>query len=100
MSHRYLDMFWDLRREVKGAPLVVLLALAEYTDRDTGQCWPSISALAEMTRISEQEVQRHLTTLRDMDIIMIEQDESPVTERSACYTILWPDTNATPKVEG
>ena len=42
---------------------LVMLALADFADDDTGECWPSIDSLSEMVGISDRQVQRAIGAL-------------------------------------
>src|SRR5262252_7054276 len=53
---------WDDLRTQAHSELLVLLALADWAN-DDGYCWPTISALAVKSRLSERAVQQILGRL-------------------------------------
>lgn len=57
----------------QGGHKLVMLALAEYANDDTGECWPSISTLAEMVCVSDRQVQKILADLKRTGDIEIEE---------------------------
>jgi hypothetical protein len=62
VSVRAYEAVWD-GATAKGGTLLVLLAIADHADRDTGVAWPSTSTLADMTRLEKRQVGRILTAL-------------------------------------
>jgi hypothetical protein len=62
VSVRAYEAVWQEAR-AKGGTLLVLLALAEHADRDTGVAWPSTRTLASLTRLEIRQVGRILATL-------------------------------------
>jgi helix-turn-helix protein len=48
-----MDLVWKHAKGVQGNDLVILLALADWSN-DQGLCWPSISSLARKARVSER----------------------------------------------
>lgn len=63
MSIKVMTWIWD-NADAKGSELLLLLALADFA-ADDGYCWPTISTLAEKTRLSERQVFRLLQKLED-----------------------------------
>jgi hypothetical protein len=63
MSIRLMSRVWEDSPQ-KGGDLIVLLALADWAN-DEGHCWPSMPTLAAKARMSERNVQKILTRLKD-----------------------------------
>lgn len=61
MSWIALKSVWE-DSPSSGGRLLVLVALADLANQD-GECWPSVEALAEMTRLTARQVQRVLNEL-------------------------------------
>ena len=64
MSNYYLNTVWDFS-EAKGTPLLVLIALADYSNEE-GISWPSLNALSKRCRIDRSNVSRSISTLVSM----------------------------------
>jgi hypothetical protein len=56
MSVRIMALVWDFLPS-GGSDLLAMLALADWSD-DEGRCWPSMSSIAEKTRLSRSQAQR------------------------------------------
>lgn len=61
MSIRVMSIVWD-RYKSGGSELLMLLALADYSD-DKGECFPSVASVAKKTRLSRSQAQRVLHQL-------------------------------------
>lgn len=57
MSILVMARVWQDYPGSGGSELLALLALADWSD-DDGQCWPSMGAIAEKTRLSRSQAQR------------------------------------------
>jgi DNA-binding transcriptional MocR family regulator len=68
-----------------GDPLakLLLVALADRADKDTGQCWPSLARLCEDTEMSMATVTRRLHYLEEHRFIQREQRD----QKSTLYTL-------------
>ena len=77
-------MAWALNNKI-GDPLakLLLLALADRADKETGQCWPSLGRLAEDTEMSSATVARKLNYLAERQLIQRTQR----TATSTLYTL-------------
>ncbi|MFZ0662146.1 MAG: helix-turn-helix domain-containing protein, partial [Acidobacteriaceae bacterium] len=62
MSIRVMTAVWDRGKRYEGGSLLVLLALADWAD-DGGRCYPSVTQLAEKSRLTERQV---YSVLRDL----------------------------------
>ena len=72
MSNAALNAVWD-RSQAKGGPLLVLLALADSANKETGLSWLGTPTLAKMSRLSERYISRILGQLVDDGEIEIEK---------------------------
>jgi len=88
MGLRWYKHVWaDIRLGEKAASYrLTMLALAEYADDATGQCWPGIALLSDMTGLSERQVQRVLRDLETDGFIAIEQVHGRAKNNT--YTII------------
>lgn len=57
MSVRAISKVWDGFPGAGGSELLTMLALADWAD-DTGNCWPSMHAIAQKARLSRSQAQR------------------------------------------
>jgi hypothetical protein len=72
MSIKVMTAVWDYSR-ASGTPLLVLLKLADWAN-DDGECWPSISTIAQKCRLKdERHVKRiiHETLERDLSEVVV-----------------------------
>ena len=72
MSTAALNAVWD-RSLAKGGSLLVLLALADSANKETGLSWLGTPTLAKMSRLSERHISRILRQLVDDGEIEIEK---------------------------
>lgn len=74
-----------------GDPLakLLLIALADRADKDTGQCWPSIARLCEDTEMSRASVTRRLIKLEEQGLIKRQQRD----QKSTLYTLSLTETS-------
>ena len=70
-AHKRVAQAWAIRQEHNLPPMVgyVLLALAEHVGCDSGESWPSVQRLAELTGLCARSVKRALKRLREATII-------------------------------
>jgi len=65
-----VSVFWTnsvwTHSRVSGAALLVLLALADHAQDETGEAWPSIAHLSRKTRMNQRRVQRCLRRLEQL----------------------------------
>ena len=82
MSFRH--MAWTMETKI-GDPLakLLLVALADRADKDTGQCWPSLARLCEDTEMSMATVTRRLHYLEEGGFIRRDQRD----QKSTLYTL-------------
>ena len=74
-----------------GDPLakLLLIAIADRADKDTGQCWPSIARLCEDTEMSRASVTRRLILLEQKGFIVRTQRD----QQSTLYTLSLTETS-------
>jgi hypothetical protein len=70
MSIRIMQRVWDYSEAREGA-LLVLLAIADNADSETGEAWPSIKLLAQKTRLSPRAVSYATKKLVDLGEIEV-----------------------------
>ena len=70
MGYKVTTPVWELSR-AKGGDLLVLLAIAESADNTTGDAYPSVVNLAEMSRLSERSVQYSIRNLEEMGELVV-----------------------------
>ena len=68
MSHKATTWAFELTGLAPSSKLV-LLALADRHNGDTGRCYPSIQKIANDCGVSVSSVHRHLTKLEEMEVI-------------------------------
>lgn len=66
---------------------LLLLAIADRADKETGQCWPSLARLAEDTHLSVATIKRKLTYLEERGFITRTQRD----QQSTLYTLAHPE---------
>lgn len=72
MSVRKMAEVWENSRSVKGDPLVILLALADWAN-DEGVCWPKIPTIAMKTRCSDRGVREIIRQLEEDGFLWVER---------------------------
>lgn len=77
-------MAWAMQTQI-GDPLakLLLLALADRADKETGQCWPSLARLSADTEISPATIARKLNYLEDSGFIKRDRRD----KTSTVYTL-------------
>ena len=80
----FAHMAWAMQSKI-GDPLakLLLVALADRADKETGQCWPSLARLSEDTEISLATISRKLNYLEDHNFISRFQRD----QKSTLYTL-------------
>lgn len=62
MSVKVMHLVWQNATELSGNDLLVMLALADWSD-DKGVCWPSVPSLGKKARVSDRTVRYVLDRL-------------------------------------
>ena len=85
----FKHMAWALQSKI-GDPLakLLLIALADRTDKETNQCWPSLARLAADTELSPATVARKLNHLEAHGYIQRTQRDA----KSTLYTLSHSET--------
>lgn len=65
MSIRYIAAVLDSLSSLNATDTLLLVALADYADDDTRQCFPSVKTLARRARCDRRTVQRRLRSLEE-----------------------------------
>jgi hypothetical protein len=55
---------WALGQKIPGTNKLVLIALANYADEETGHCWPSVEKIAHQASCSPRSVHSYIGALR------------------------------------
>lgn len=74
------------------AAKLLLLALADRADKETGQCWPSLARLAEDTEMSAATIKRRLIQLEERGFIIRTQRD----QQSTLYTLALTELGVAP----
>ena len=75
MSIRVMSLVWDNFPGAGGSELLVLLALADWSN-DDGLCWPSVAAVATKSRLSRSQAQRVMRGLCDGGFVSVVGNEN------------------------
>lgn len=75
MSIKVQSHVWD-NSPAKGGELLILLAIADFAD-DNGVAWPSVSTLAQKSRLSERQAQRNIRNLVASGDLAIDENAGP-----------------------
>ena len=88
MSVEAISEVWKRSRQKSGS-LLVLLALADYTNNE-GIAWPAVSALARKVRMSKRNTQRCVRALQEAGELEVRRNRG--RRGSNIYRILVPNT--------
>lgn len=77
MSIKIMQEVWASSPVEQGS-LLVLLALADSADEDSRTCYPGIATLSRKSRLKERQVQNCIKNLRDMGVIEVQRNASPL----------------------
>lgn len=80
-----MSQVWELS-QADGSARLLLLAIADHANDDGTGAWPSVSALAHKTHISERNVQRLCRVLVDLGELEVHYQAGPFG--SNAYTVL------------
>ena len=75
--------------EITPSELLVLTAIGAFVN-GKNECWPSVSTLARMSKVSRRSVQYGIRKLAEKKIIKVSEQESKTGNRSNRYKILVP----------
>jgi len=86
VGYKVTTPVWD-NSKAKGGDLLVLVAIADSADNETGVAFPSIKYLAEKSRLTERAVQYAITRLKNMGELEVLQNTGKVnTFRVTLFT--------------
>lgn len=68
MSIAALNWAWG-QTDLSSSTKLVLVALADRANEDTGECWPGLESVAKRACMSTRQVSRHLTKLTEAGLI-------------------------------
>lgn len=75
----YTSMYvWEVSNQ-KSTALLALLALADFANQETGECFPGVPTLAKMLRMGERNVQTLLRRLEKEKVITIVENGGQAT---------------------
>lgn len=77
MSFHLVNLAWQ--KDIAHTPKIVLLALADFAQQSTGECFPSVRVLSARCGLSESSVRSQIKWLDEKGFIGIErQSDGPV----------------------
>ena len=91
MSFEAINAVWKRSRQKKSGALLVLLALADYTNSE-GIAWPAVSTLARKVRMCKRNVQRWLHALQQAGELEVYRNQG--RRGSNLYRILLSNTES------
>ena len=91
MSIEVTNAVWKQSRQKKSGTLLVLLALADYTNSE-GIAWPAVSTLARKVRMSKRNTQRCLRALEEAGELEVRRNQA--RRGSNIYRILLSNTES------
>ncbi|MEX3961052.1 helix-turn-helix domain-containing protein [Paraburkholderia sp. EG286B] len=71
MSFHLVNLAWQ--KDLSHAPKIVLLALADFAQQSTGECFPSIRVLSARCGLSESAVRSQIALLERAGLLDIEK---------------------------
>lgn len=86
MSLKALAWAWD-QNDVSSAEKLVLLGLANYSNRDSSVAYPSVATLAKDCCLSESSVRRAVTSLERRSLLMVFEDLAKGGNSSNIYVL-------------
>lgn len=80
---------WALSQKIPGTNKLVLIALANYADEETGHCWPSVEKIAKQASCSPRSVHSYIGALRRNGFLDVRSGRSKAgTVRTNDYWLL------------
>ena len=70
MSHHLVNLAWQ--KDLPHAPKIVLLALADFAQQSTGECWPSTRVLSAKCGLSASAVRSQILLLEKSGLLGVE----------------------------
>lgn len=72
MSFKYTDLVTE-HSATKGPDRAIMLVLALHANKDTGECWPSLSRIARHSGLTKRTVRRRLSKIENMGELRIKR---------------------------
>jgi DNA-binding transcriptional ArsR family regulator len=77
LSFHLVNLAWQ--KDIAHTPKIVLLALADFAQQSTGECFPSVRVLSARCGLSESSVRSQIKWLNERGLIDVErQEDGPV----------------------
>jgi len=70
-------MTWAFAQDIPPKPKIVLLALANRADPQTGKCWPSLERVSQETSVPERTLIRHIHALVRNGYVIRDKSRGP-----------------------
>ncbi len=67
-----------LNLDLTGPDILVYLALSKYADNKTGKCYPSLTTIEAISRLSRMTVVKSLSRLSQEDLVKIDRTRGQV----------------------
>jgi replication initiation and membrane attachment protein DnaB len=83
-----IDLIDTYAPQIGPHAVAIYYVLRRHANRETGQCWPSISTIAQKLKINNSTVKRHIQKLVDIGLAIIEPRWSEKGDRTSnLYTL-------------
>lgn len=79
MSFHLVNLAWQ--RDMRAAQKIVLLALADFAQQSTGECFPSVRVLSAKCGLSASAVRAQIKSLQSMGLVDVETQSDGVVYR-------------------
>ena len=79
MSFHLVNLAWQ--RDMRAAQKIVLLALADFAQQSTGECFPSVRALSAKCGLSASAVRSQIKSLQAAGLVDVETQEDGLVYR-------------------
>lgn len=79
MSFHLVNLAWQ--RDMRAAQKIVLLALADFAQQSTGECFPSVRVLSAKCGLSASAVRSQIKSLQVLGLVEVETQSDGVVYR-------------------
>jgi DNA-binding FadR family transcriptional regulator len=79
MSFHLVNLAWQ--RDMRAAQKIVLLALADFAQQSTGECFPSIRVLSAKCGLSASAVRSQIKSLQAIGLVDVEMQSDGTVYR-------------------
>jgi biotin operon repressor len=86
-----VPLWWIVSLRASGAGIMardVLVVIASYAEKKTGQAWPAVETIAETLGVSRRAIQRAIAELGDVGILRITRRNRRKRETNV-YRLVW-----------